>query len=300
MSEVKLGLNIIQGVGNSIAMLMRVKNVYVATKTRYQEVQIVDLEEFGRALVLDGYVQSTENDEFLYHESLVQPAMTTHPNPTKVLVIGGGEGATLREVLKHNTVVEAVMVDIDGELVELAKKYLGVMHRGSFDDPRARVLIMDGLKYVEEAPQDYYDVVISDLTDPYGPEIGRMLYSAEFYVKTKKLMRNDGVLVTQAGNSFFFPEVYEGIVSNLKKVFKVVREYWTWIPSFGYACNYIIASDKYDPLKLTPEDVDKILRNRGVTNRYYDGRQHLAMFASREIVGREKLVSGFFSSVASS
>lgn len=289
MSEVKLGLNVIQGVGNSIVMVMKVKNVYVATKTEYQEVQIVDLEEFGRALVLDGYVQSTEADEFLYHESLVQPAMTTHPNPTRVLVIGGGEGATIREVLKHDSVVEAVMVDIDGKLVELAKKYLEVMHRGSFSDPRVKVLIMDGLKYVEEAPQNYYDVVVSDLTDPYGPEISKMLYSTEFYAKTKKLMKNDGILVTQAGNSFFFPEVYEEIVSNLKRVFKIVREYWTWIPSFGYACNYVMASDAHDPLKLTPDEVDKILRSRNVVNKYYDGRQHQAMFLSKIVVGRKKI-----------
>lgn len=96
MSEVRLGLNVIQGVSDSTAMIMKINNVYVSTKTKYQEVQIVDLEEFGRALILDGYVQSTEADEFLYHESLVQPAMTTHPNPARVLIIGGGEGATLR------------------------------------------------------------------------------------------------------------------------------------------------------------------------------------------------------------
>ncbi len=287
MSEVRLGLNIIQGVGTSTSMIMKVKNVYVATKTKYQEAQIVDLEEFGRALILDGFVQSTEADEFLYHESLVQPAMSTHPNPARVLVIGGGEGATLREVLKHNTVVEAVMVDIDGELVELAKKYLEVMHRGSFNDPRAKILIMDGLKYVEEAPQKYYDVVISDLTDPYGPEISKLLYSTEFYAKTKKLMKDDGILVTQAGSSFFFPKTYEEIVSNLRSVFKIVREYWTWIPSFGYACNYVIASDKHDPLKLTPNYVDEVLKNRGVTNKYYDGRRHQVMFASGVIIGHK-------------
>jgi spermidine synthase len=287
VSEVRLGLNIVQGVGGSTVMVMKVSNVYVSTRTKYQEVQIVDLEGFGRALVLDGYVQSTEVDEFLYHESLVQPAMTTHPNPARVLIIGGGEGATLREVLKHGTVVEAVMVDIDGELVEYAKKYLGVMHRGSFNDPRAKVLIMDGLKYVEEAPRNYYDVVVSDLTDPYGPEISRLLYSAEFYSKVKKLMRGDGILVTQAGNSFFFPKVYEGIVSNLKEVFKIVREYWTWIPSFGYACNYVIASDKHDPLLLTPEDVERVLRSRGVVNKYYDGNQHYAMFRNKVLTRRE-------------
>lgn len=285
MSEVRLGVVLVQGMARSTVMLTSVKRVVLTARTKYQEVQIVEFHDFGRGLVLDGYIQSTEVDEHVYHESLVQPAMTTHPNPRKVLIVGGGEGATLREVLKHNTVEEAVMVDIDGELVEFSKKYLDFMHKGSFSDPRSRVVIEDGFEYIEEAPKHYFDVVINDLTDPYGPEVGRRLYSAEYYAKVKKTMKSDGVLVTQAGSSFFFPESYRDVVESLKSVFRVVREYWVWIPSFGYACNYLIASDVHDPLQVSAERVDETLRSRGVVNKYYDGLQHTAMMRGKVLVG---------------
>lgn len=285
MSEARLGIVLMQGVARSTVMLTSVKRVLLTARTKYQEVQIVEFHDFGRGLVLDGYIQSTEVDEHVYHESLVQPAMTTHPNPKKVLIVGGGEGATLREVLKHNTVEEAVMVDIDGELVEFSKKYLDFMHRGSFSDPRSRVIIKDGLEYIEEAPKQYFDLVINDLTDPYGPEVGRKLYSVEYYAKVKKTMKSGGVLATQAGNSFFFPESYRNVVESLRSVFRIVREYWVWIPSFGYACNYLIASDVHDPLQASAERVDETLRSRGVVNKYYDGLQHAAIMRSKVLVG---------------
>lgn len=285
MSEVKLGIALLQGVAPNMVMVASVSKVILTARTKYQEVQIVELQDFGRGLVLDGYIQSTEADEYIYHESLVQPAMTTHPDPRRTLIIGGGEGATLREVLKHRTVEEVVMVDIDGELVDFARKYLYFMHRGSFNDPRAKVIIEDGLKYVREAPSNQFDVVINDLTDPYGPEIGRKLYSVEFYSELKKLMKADGILATQAGNSFFFPEVYSEVVGSLREVFRVVREYWTWVPSFGYACNYLIASDAHDPLQLSAESVNEVLRVRGVSNKYYDGALHVAMLRNKVVIG---------------
>ncbi|MEM2757695.1 MAG: spermidine synthase, partial [Sulfolobales archaeon] len=129
----------IEPVSRTVSLTAGLKNVLVNTKTKYQSVQIVELEEFGKALILDGLIQSSQADEFVYHESLVHPALLTHPNPKKVLIIGGGEGAALREVLKHPTVTNAVMVDIDGELVELSKRYLEEMHNGSFNDPRSKV-----------------------------------------------------------------------------------------------------------------------------------------------------------------
>ncbi len=270
------GLTVIEPVSRRSSLVMSLKNVLVSTRTKYQRVQIVELEEFGTALILDDYIQSTEADEYIYHESLIHPALITHPRPEKVLIVGGGEGASLREVLKHSTVSKAVMVDIDGELVELAKRYLGVMHRGSFDDPRSKVIIMDGLKYIEEATETY-DVVILDLTDPFGSDIARALYSSEFYMKLKNRLTHDSVIVSQCGSSFFYPNTYRYIVNNIMKAFKVVREYYVWIPSFGYACNFIIASDRYDPATLSAHDVDELLRRRGVTTRYYSGKVHEAL-----------------------
>ena len=137
--------------------------------------------------------------------------MATHPNPRDVLILGGGEGATLREALKHGTVKRAVMVDIDRDVVELSRAYLPQMHQGAFDDPRAKVVIQDGFVYVEEAIKagDKYDVIIMDLTDPYSSDIAKQLYTREFFAKIRRILNDDGVVVTQAGNSFYFPAEYD-------------------------------------------------------------------------------------------
>ncbi len=256
----------------NMVSLFKIKRILAQAKTPYQEVLLVDLEEFGRALVIDNLIQSTERDEFLYHEVLVHPAMVLHPNPKRVLIIGGGEGATLREALKHNTVEKAVMVDIDEKVVEFAKQYLGFMHQGSFDDPRAEVVIMDGLKYVKESPENSFDVVILDLTDPYAGPAARPLYSEEFYRDVYRVLSDDGVMVTQAGNSFFYREAYDYVYNNVRKVFPVVAEYWNYVPSFAYTCNFVLASKKHDPYSLDPEQIDEILSKRGVRNKFLNGR----------------------------
>ncbi|NPA70270.1 MAG: polyamine aminopropyltransferase [Crenarchaeota archaeon] len=270
------GLVVIQPVSYETYMIMKISKVIQQTRSQYQNIEIVELTEYGRALVLDGLVQSTEVDEHIYHESLVHPAMITHPNPRKVLIIGGGEGATLREVLKHNTVTEAVMVDIDEKVVELSKQYLQELHRGSFYDPRGRVVIADGKEYVNKTTEKY-DVVILDLTDPYASEIAYELYTAQFYKKISEILTEDGIMVTQAGSSFYYENVYDKVLESVKQVFPIVKEYNVWIPSFGYACNFIIGSKIHDPEKLTVEEVDKRLKSRNVETRFYSGRTHIAL-----------------------
>ncbi|MEM3989916.1 MAG: polyamine aminopropyltransferase [Desulfurococcaceae archaeon] len=257
------------------ATLFILKNVIVHRRTKYQEFIIADLEGFGRSLIIDGYIQSSEADEAIYHESLVHPAMVTHPNPKKVLIIGGGEGATLREVLKHSSVEKAVMVDIDGELVEAAIKYLETMHKGSFFSKKAEVTIGDGYQYVLSTPENSFDIAIIDLTDPYSSEQVKRLYSASFYKEVSRVLSNDGMLVTQAGNAFFFSEEYTWIVDNLKEVFPIVFEYEAWIPVTGYSVNYVIGSKLHDPRDLSIEEVERRLKNRGVSTNYYNGRVHL-------------------------
>jgi spermidine synthase len=273
---------VFEPVSRTVSLALSLKKVLLDVKTKYQHVQIVEIEEFGRALILDGLIQCTEADEYLYHESLVHPVMITHPKPKKVLIVGGGDGAALREVLKHDVVEEVILVDIDGELVDIARKYLEVIHKGSFNDPRSRVVIMDGFKYIEES-NDRYDVVILDLTDPHGPEIAKALYSKEFYSKLMSRLYGDSIIVTQSGNSFFFPNTYGRTVSNVRQVFSIVREYSVWVPSFGYACNFIIASNSYDPARLSRYEVDERLRVRNVSTSYYNGEVH-EMFMRMPVV----------------
>lgn len=257
--------------------LFKIKKIIAQAETPYQRIVLAELVDFGKALIIDDLVQSTERDEHIYHESLVHPAMILHPKPEKVLIIGGGEGATLREVLKHNIVKKAVMVDIDEKVVEFAKKYLEFMHKGSFNDPRAEVVIMDGLKYVKGLPLKSFDVVILDLTDPYAGPAAKPLYSEGFYREVYRILEEDGVVVTQAGNSFFYRKAYEYVYNNLSKVFPKTAEYWVYVPSFAYTCNFIIASKKYDPYSLEAEEFDKILKERGVETRYIDGNRYVGL-----------------------
>jgi spermidine synthase len=267
----KLGLYVIQAIGRSSFMLVNVKNLVVSRRSRYQQIDVVDTEEFGRALVLDGLIQSTEVDEFYYHESLVHPAMVLHENPRRVLILGGGEGATLREVLKHKPVEKAVMVDIDEDVVNIAREHLRSWHEGAFDDPRAQVVIEDGKKFVEEI-EDKFDVVIMDLTDPYGPEIARELYKEDFIRRIHEILNEGGVLSTQAGTSFFYPTEYGELYQSISRIFRYVDSFSTWIPSFGYACNFIVASKSRSLRSLSEQEVDSKLKLRNVRTRFIDGR----------------------------
>ncbi len=264
----------IQPVSRSTSLLMGVKEILYRGRTKYQDVEIVVFEEYGLSLILDGLVQSTEADEAIYHEALVHPAMVTHGSPESVLIVGGGEGYALREVLRYRSVRRAVMVDIDGELVELAKKYLSKIHKNSFNDPRAGVVIMDGLEYVEKT-REKFDVVIVDITDPYGPEIGRKLYTESFYRKLYSITSDGGVVVTQAGCSFYYPEHFKGILEDMGRVYRYVRSYSAWIPSFGYAVSYVIASKSRDPGSIGGDEVKEILGRCGVDGlKIYSGSLH--------------------------
>ncbi len=271
------GVILIEPTSRGSANIMKIKRILVMKRTKYQDVVLAELEDYGRALIIDNYVQSSEVDEYIYHEGLVHPAMITHPNPRKVLIIGGGEGATLREVLKHNTVEEAVMVDIDEEVVEFSKKYLDFMHQGSFDDPRSKLVIMDGRVFLEEASPKSFDVIIFDLTDPYSSELSRQLYSREFYEKAYRVLRDDGIMVTQAGNSFYYYETYEWVLGNVSTVYPIIVEYMVWVPVFGYSCNFIIGSKKYDPKSIGEEEIARRLKERGVKTRFYSSSTHIGL-----------------------
>lgn len=266
-----LGVNVIQSIGRTTYMLIRVKRVLVSKKSRYQQIDVVDTEEFGRVLVLDGLVQSSEADEFYYHESLVHPAMVLHPNPRRVLILGGGEGATLREVLKYNTVEKAVMVDIDEEVVKISRDYLTEWHSGAFDDPRSSIVIEDGKAFVERLGERF-DVIIMDLTDPYGPEIARRLYRSEFIERLREVLTEDGVLSTQAGASFFYPQEYDDLHQSIEMFFRNTASFSVWIPSFGYSCSFIVASKGGGFTDLSEEEIDRRLKLRGVTTKFIDGR----------------------------
>ncbi len=272
-------LQCIQYVAPNTWAYMGVKKVLVNERTRYQHVLIVELEDFGKALFLDGILQSAQLDEYIYHESLVHPAMVTHGNPTRVLILGTGEGAALREVVKYSGVKEVVTVDIDYELIKYVKEYLREFHVDSFRDPRVREVYQDAVDYVKGAVStgERFDVVIMDLTDPYGPEVGARVYSMDVINGIHRLLSDNGVFVVQAGSSFLFPREYNAVYDMVKLTFPIVTEYQVWVPSFMYAESFIIASKRVNPASLTSDYVDAVLRANGVKTRFYNGKVHVAL-----------------------
>ena len=240
---------------------------------------MVETQDFGLCLVLDGKVQSSLVDEFIYHEALVHPAMVTHPRPEKVLVIGGGEGGTIREVLKHNTVKEVTMVDIDEEVIRVSKTFMPQLSGGAFEDKRLKLVIDDGRAYLEKTDEQY-DVILIDVTDPLPEGPSYLLYTKQFYELVKKHLKPDGLMATQATSVFYSRKSYTLIYNTLKHVFPVVRAYSAWIPSYVSAWGFVLASLKYDPLSLSDEEVERRLSERGVSGlKFYYPEYHRSLFA---------------------
>ncbi|MFN7366933.1 MAG: spermidine synthase, partial [Armatimonadota bacterium] len=223
--------------------------------------------------------------------SMVQPAMTTHPNPKKVLVCGGGEGATLWQALQHNTVEHCDMVDLDEELVDMVKVHMKEWHHDCFDDPRANLVHKDARKWVEDHKGANYDVILSDLPGPIEGGPALYLYTKEYFQHVAEALSDDGVFVLQSGACnetypYCFAAVHETLDS-LKEQFPYVRGYYGLVTTFQMPWGFILASKKHDPLELTPELIAQRLAERGVTtNRYYTPRFHSAMFTLPEYMLR--------------
>ena len=256
------------------------ERVYFEGKTKFQYVQIFDNNILGKTLFLDKKIQSAAIDESVFHESLVHPALLTHRQPRSVLIIGGGEGATLREVLRHDCVEKATMVDIDKELVRLCQKHLPEWSAGAFSDPRTKVIVGDALKYVEKCRQKY-DVIVSDLTEPIkgGPSV--YLFTEEFYKSISKILMDEGVFVLQAGGTdLTYNQFYASCFRTLNQVFPVVRPYWNFMFSFGSPWGFIMASRKPDPLKMDEKTLKGRIKDRGIKRlKYYYPGIHHGLFA---------------------
>jgi len=260
-----------------------VRRVLYRGESCCQSIGVYDLYHYGKTLVLDGKIQSTACDEWVYHEVLVHPMMVTHPEPKRVLVIGGGEGATAREVLRHKTVEEVHMVDIDSLVLKVCRKYLPEFSRGAFKDPRLSIIIGDGRKFLENAKQGFYDVAVIDATDPIEGGPALLLYTKEFYELVWRCLSEDGVMVTQAVSpSYEFEDQITCTVSIFRtvgSVFPIARYYRAYIPSFDGEWGFVLGSKTHDPLDLSAEVVDERLRRRGVDGlKYYHSRLHTSLF----------------------
>jgi spermidine synthase len=258
-----------------------VDGTIASKRTPYQTAEIMEFAHFGRALVLDGKLQSAERDEYIYHEALVHPALCAHFRPRRVLIIGGGEGATAREVLKHPTIETVVMVDIDSHLVALAREHLQSWHRDAFNDPRLEVVICDGYEFAKSTTERF-NVVIVDIVDSFEEGPAEALYTAEFYRTLKDRLAPGGILVIQ-GMECDTSE-WRGhlrVRQSLRELFGYVRSYQAFIPSYGSPWGFVMASDSVDPRALCAADIDDAIARRRLSAHllFYDGNTHQGLFA---------------------
>ena len=262
----------IESVYTDLNVMLKVREVFYSGSTAYQKVEVIDSELFGRSLVLDGKTQSTERDEHIYHETLVHPAMLCHPDPKQVFIGGGGEGGTLREVLCHNSVEMATMVDLDSEVVALCRQYLPNHHLGSFDDPRTNLIHEDARAYLQNTP-DLYDVIILDLVDPLEGGTAALLYTQEFYALAKARLNSGGVLVTQSGPAglLSFKECFTTIFNTLGTLFNHIKAVQVHVPAFQTLWGFTIVSDTAFP-EVSEDDAEfELARRLSKKLKYLDG-----------------------------
>jgi spermidine synthase len=256
--------------------------------TKFQHVEIMETASYGKALILDGRIQSSEADEFVYHEALVHPGLLAlDASAVNALVIGGGEGATVREILRYPSIRRVVMVDIDAEVVDLCKRHLPEMHQGAFDDPRTEFRAEDARAYLERTPERF-DLIVVDLVEPLEEGPACLLFTREFYRIVHDRLSPGGVMTMQAGMTKIGEiDFFTSINRTLREVFPVVAGYQTFISCFGTPWGFILASRQNDPRAQSPEGVDRRIAERVTgTLAYWDGQTHLHAFSLPKFIRR--------------
>lgn len=253
----------------NLSIGMRIKETLHSEVTEFQGMDVVDTFQYGKMLVLDGCVMTTDKDEFVYHEMLSHVPMHTHPNPKKVLVIGGGDGGIIREIVKHPSVEKAVLAEIDGRVIEISKQYFPHIASG-LSDPRVDVQVADGIVHVQEHENEY-DVILIDSTDPIGPAVG--LFAKEFYASVHRALKDDGIFVAQTESPFKDPELIRRVHEDVGSLFAQTHLYLAYIPTYPTGMwSFTMGSKKYNPLQAADE-----LRVKDT--RYYTPAIHKAAFA---------------------
>jgi spermidine synthase len=265
--------------GDNRANMYRIAQTIATANSQYQEILIVDTPDYGRALFLDGNPQSAAIDEHIYHETLVHPALAAHSHPQKVFIAGGGEGAVLREVLKHNTIEQVVMVDIDTVMVDMAKKYLTAWHAGAFEDKRVKLVHDDARAYLENT-REKFDCIILDATDPLEESPAALLFTTEFFKLAKARLAVGGTFAMQAESTTIgLHDAHVSVVKTLRRCFKTVLSYQMTISFFGLEWGFVVASDTDIEQRFAPQTLTHTLRERDCKLQFYDVESHLHMFA---------------------
>lgn len=242
-------------------------------QTAHQHLVIFENQQWGTVMVLDGVVQTTQRDEFIYHEMMTHVPLLSHPNPKKVLIVGGGDGGILREVLKHPTIETVTQVEIDQAVIDMCRQYLPNHSQGAFDDPRVTVVIGDGVDFVADCAEQF-DVIISDSTDPIGP--GESLFTSRFYEGVAKCLATDGVFVAQNGVSFMQLDEVTTTHQRLTPHFQDVTFYNAAVPTYVGGIMTFAWASQNPQLRHAELDPNRLA---ALTTRYHNAAIHRAAFA---------------------
>lgn len=254
---------------------LRVLKTLYYEKTQYQEVMIVDTVQFGRTLLLDNVIQTTDVDEFVYHEMITHIGLTTLPNPRRALVIGGGDGGAVREILKHKSIEKVTLVEIDGKVIEASKEFLPKISC-CLDDPKVEIIVDDGIKHVREN-KNTYDMIIVDSTDPVGPAVG--LFGSSFYRDVHEALTANGLFVAQTESPFLNADLIARVTADVRSIFPLVRFFTANIPTYPSGLwSFTLGSKKYDPLEV---DIDGI---PDFSTKYYNHGVHKTAFVLPQFI----------------
>jgi spermidine synthase len=246
-------------------------------RSQYQDVEVHESTPFGKLFRLDGYFMTSEKDEFFYHENLVHMAAITHPRPRHALIVGGGDGGSAEELLKHRSIERVTLAEIDASVVDISRKYLTNVHRGSLDDPRVDLKIEDGFAFVRST-HEQFDLIVLDLTDPGGPSTP--LYTVDFYRACAARLAPGGALTLHIASPIAHPDRIRAGLSMLREAFAVVRPYLASIPLYGGLWMMACCAATLDPAALAASEIDRRIAERDIRDlQYYNGAIHSAALA---------------------
>lgn len=253
-------------------LTLKIKKIIYSGQSDFQQIDVFENSVFGRVLVLYGSIMITEKDEFVYHEMISHVPLCVHPSPEKVLVIGGGDGGTVREVVKHPKVKEVLLVEIDKMVVDVCKRYFPEVSR-EFDNPKVRIRYDDGAKFIAET-EERFDVIIVDSSDPTGP--AEVLFQKTFHQHIYNKLNDDGIFVPQSESPFFNQDTIRKMYRNLKGIFPIVAPYIAFVPTYPSGLwSFAFCSKRYHPVK----DIDRrYLKGIALSTKYYNQDIHKAAF----------------------
>ena len=261
---------------------LRQAQLLAQKQSPWQHIEVFDNPLFGRVMRIDGCFMTSERDEFFYHEPMIHLPALAHPGPRSALVVGGGDGGAVEELLKYPTMERVVLAELDADVVDLARTWLGKIHKGALDDPRMELRLGDARGLIESGTERF-DQIVLDLTDPFGPALD--LYTVEFYQACQRTLLPGGVLSLHMGSPIHLPGSMARIAASLQQAFPIVRPYLQYVPLYGTLWCMAMASDSTDPSLLSSAEVDTRIAERGLQDlQLYNGATHQALLAQPNFV----------------